>query len=119
MSGKTTHRSWLFRIQDMIDHIGEIQEYLQYDSIHSFQNENYKQKAVERYFEIIGEAARYVPEDIREKYQSIEWNKIIGTRNKIAHDYLGVSSRLLWEIYENKLEPLKQDLIKLLQEENQ
>lgn len=52
--------------------------------------------AVERTFEIMGEAAKRVSAELQEKHQEIPWRSIIGQRNVIAHEYADVDVALLW-----------------------
>lgn len=113
MSGKD---GWLFRIHDMIDAIDELQNNLRDVQERDFYGDSFTQKATERYFEIIGEAARFVPKDIQEKYPGIAWGDIIGMRHKISHDYLEIDAFVLWSSYKNDLEKLKSQLIHLLKE---
>jgi uncharacterized protein with HEPN domain len=115
MSGE---KKWLFRIADMIDAIGELQAHLAAIPQETFMASSLLQKATERYFEIIGEAARFVPKDIQNNYSEIDWYKIIGMRHKISHDYLEVSPEILWSTYQSDLEPLKQKLQHMLEQED-
>jgi uncharacterized protein with HEPN domain len=55
---------------------------------------------------IIGEAAKNVPPDIRFRYPEIEWRKIAGLRDVIAHEYFGLEVETLWDIVRNKITPL-------------
>ncbi|WP_321418568.1 DUF86 domain-containing protein [uncultured Methanomethylovorans sp.] len=54
------------------------------------------QYAVIRALEIIGEAAKNVPEDIRQKYPSIPWKDLAGIRDKLIHAYFGVNLEVVW-----------------------
>ena len=62
--------------------------------------------AVLRNLEIIGEASKHVPEDIQEKFPQIEWRKIAGFRDIVAHEYFGVTDEIVWDIVENKIAKL-------------
>src|SRR5262245_7467379 len=53
--------------------------------------------AVIRAFEIIGEAARQIPEKIREKHPTIPWREISAMRNKLTHEYFGVNTEVVWK----------------------
>ncbi len=66
--------------------------------------------AVVRNFEIIGEAANRLPEDLREKYPEIDWHRIRGFRNRIIHDYFGIDYAIVWKIKETYLPELLQKL---------
>ena len=63
--------------------------------------------AVIRNFEIIGEAANRIPDEIRDKFQLVNWHRIRGFRNRIVHDYMGIDYEIVWEIIEKDLEELK------------
>ena len=63
--------------------------------------------AVIRNFEIISEAANRIPDDIRDKFQLVNWHRIRGFRNRIVHDYMGIDYEIVWEIIEKDLEELK------------
>jgi uncharacterized protein with HEPN domain len=54
--------------------------------------------AVIRNFEIIGEAANRLPADFKNKYNSIDWNRIRGFRNRIVHHYFGIDYEIVWRI---------------------
>ena len=70
--------------------------------------------AVVRNLEIIGEAARSLPEDVKDNASEVEWRKIASLRNILAHEYFGVKVQLIWEITQTKLPPLKVACIKML-----
>ena len=65
--------------------------------------------AVVRNLEIIGEAARHVPEEVQENYSDINWRKMIGLRNIVAHEYFGVDGEIVWDLVSRQIpELLKQ-----------
>jgi uncharacterized protein with HEPN domain len=63
--------------------------------------------AVVRNLEIIGEAAKNLSCEMKTLLPDIEWRKIIGFRNILAHEYFGISKPILWDIIQNKLVPLE------------
>ncbi|OGQ95063.1 MAG: hypothetical protein A2521_00525 [Deltaproteobacteria bacterium RIFOXYD12_FULL_57_12] len=58
-------------------------------------------------FEIIGEAAGHLPEEVRAAAPDIEWRKIVGLRNVLTHEYFGVTLPMIWDIVQNKVVPLE------------
>ena len=72
--------------------------------------------AVVRNLEVIGEAVRNIPADIRERYPEIEWHRIAGLRNILIHEYFGISMKIIWDIVTNKLPILEQQIKKIIKD---
>jgi len=66
--------------------------------------------------EVIGEAAKNIPVDIREKYSDIPWRGMIGLRNIAIHGYFGVDLGIIWEIISRNLPETKSKIINLLKD---
>jgi uncharacterized protein with HEPN domain len=73
--------------------------------------------AVVRNFEIIGEAAKNIPEEIREKYRSVPWKKMVGLRNLISHEYFGIDYEMIWTITKESLPQNRIDIQAILDAE--
>ena len=69
--------------------------------------------AVIRNFEIIGEAANRLPEEIKDQFTTVDWFMLKGFRNRIVHDYMGIDYKIVWNIKDNYL-PLLIDEITLI-----
>lgn len=65
---------------------------------------------VARNLEIIGEAARQLPDDFRRTYPQIPWTQIAGLRNRIVHDYFGLDLEIIWEIIQHDLPELEKQV---------
>lgn len=70
--------------------------------------------AILRNLELIGEAATHVGPDERALAPTIAWREIIGTRNRVAHAYLGISAATVWDILTVEPPPLRVALVELL-----
>ena len=70
--------------------------------------------AVARNLEIIGEAARQMPEEFRSVHTQIPWPQIAGLRNRIVHDYFGLDLEIIWEIIQHDLPELEKQIRILL-----
>ena len=76
--------SYLF---DMVQACRDIKEFVSEVTYEQFEHEKMRKRAIERQLEILGEAANHVSIATQERYENIEWARIIGLRNKLAHDY--------------------------------
>lgn len=66
--------------------------------------------AVVRNLEIIGEAAKHISQDIRKQLLGIEWRKIAGMRDMLAHAYFGIDNDILWDVVQNKVPDLAESV---------
>lgn len=80
-------RPWVERIRDILDAVGEIQEFTSGMTFDIFEVDPKTIKAVELNFIIIGESANNVPEDIRNQHENVPWHLMRGMRNQLVHAY--------------------------------
>ena len=95
---------------DIIESIQKIKNYTTGMSSKEFFDDDKTLDAVIRNFEIIGEAANRMPEEIRDIYVEVNWHRIRGFRNRIVHDYMGIDYEIVWEIIVNDLDDLQEQI---------
>lgn len=93
-------------IQDIIESAQKILDYTNGLTYEEFKSDSMRVDAVIRNFEIIGEAANRLPDEIKEEKPEIDWHKIRGFRNRVAHDYMGINYFIVWQIREEFLPQL-------------
>ncbi|MCM8816838.1 MAG: DUF86 domain-containing protein [Candidatus Omnitrophica bacterium] len=69
-----------------------------------------------RNLEIIGEAVKILPYELKKRYPHIEWKKIAGLRDILIHEYFGINYTILWDIVKNKIPDLKEQIQKIIEE---
>ena len=104
-------------LNDILEAIERIQEYTEHLDIEEFSKTKIKVDAVIRNLEVIGEAATQLPADIKEKHKETPWKDIQDFRIVVAHHYWKVNQDRIWDIIENKLDELKQQIINILDKE--
>ena len=101
-------------LQDIIDCIERIEKYTEGYDRDKFIRDEKTGDAVIRNLEIIGEAARNIPQEVKNISHQIPWKKIIGFRNIVIHEYYFVDLQNVWFIIEKQLPQLKVEIQKLL-----
>jgi uncharacterized protein with HEPN domain len=90
-------RDYKLYLHDIIEACHHIQEFVEDVDFERFLDDDKTSSAVIRKFEVIGEAAKNIPEFITEKYPKIEWKDMAGMRDRLIHGYFGVDLVLVWE----------------------
>lgn len=94
-------------LQDILDSLEKIEQYIQNLSFEQFQQDEKTIDAVIRNLEIMGEAARNIPIEFRDQCSEIPWEKMVSMRNKVLHEYFGVDEEILWKTVTEDLPALK------------
>lgn len=110
-------RDWRLYIGDMCEFSERVLTYTEDLDLDAFLDDSLVYDATLRNIELIGEAATHIPSEVREAHPEIQWRQIIGTRNQVAHAYLGLDDDVLWDIICNDIPNLLPALRTLLESE--
>jgi uncharacterized protein with HEPN domain len=103
-------REWRFYIDDMIGFCRKVLAYTQGLDATTFPASGVSYDATLRNIELIGEAATHIPDAVRAAHPDIAWRKVIATRNRLIHGYLGIDNDVLWSIVESDIPQLLSQL---------
>jgi len=104
------------RVLHVLDAIEEIEFYNLDIDFEKFRKTSIIRFASIKQIEIIGEAANYLSQSVKDGNQDIPWRKIIGLRNILIHEYFGVDAKIVWDIIQVDLPLLKIKIQKVLEE---
>ena len=111
------NRDYNLYIEEMLTSMLRIEEYIGKMGFNEFKMNYLIVDAIIRNFEIIGEASKNVPSEIKDKYSEIPWKKMYGLRNLIAHEYFGIDYEMIWEISINDLPQNAIDIKNIIKKE--
>ena len=107
-------RDWRVQVEDIQKAIVKIRAFSAGLDYAAFSADEKTQDAVIRNLEVIGEAARALPEDLKLQTAEVEWRKIVALRNLLVHEYFGVNLPILWDVINTKLDALQEACRRLL-----
>lgn len=93
-------------LDDILDGVEKIKRYTREMTYEEFVEDQKTVDAVLRNFEVIGEAAKNVPDDIREEYDDVPWSEMAGMRDKLIHGYATVELQIIWTTIQEEVPAL-------------
>ena len=90
-------RLFIDYLQDILDAADKATHFVSGMSIDDFAKDEKTQFAVIRALEIIGEATKKIPQDVKDSFPEIPWREMAGTRDKVIHDYIGINLVVVWK----------------------
>ncbi len=104
-------RDYLRHILVEADYLIDRSADLSYDT---FASDETLRRAFVRSLEIVGEAAKKVPEDFRAQHPVVEWRAMAGMRDRLIHDYFGVDFELVWDVVRRHVPALRAQIAAIL-----
>jgi len=101
-------------LEDILTSVSRIEEYTNDLSFENFNKDQKTIDAVIRNLEIVGEAARNIPEEFSERHGNLPWRETMNMRNKVIHEDFGVDIGILWQTIKEDLSNLKIQIKNLL-----
>ena len=114
---KKGDRSYRMYLDDILISIDRISEYIENYTFIDFKRDYKTVDAVIRNFEIIGEASKNLPDELKEKYSDVPWEEMYLLRNKVSHEYFGVDYEIIWDVATNYLPGNKSQIEEILSKE--
>lgn len=105
--------------EDILTSMNRIAEYIDGYTFNNFKRDSKTIDAVVRNFEIIGEASKNLPKEIKKKYSEVPWVEMYLLRNKVSHEYFGIDYEIIWDIATNYLPDNKSQIEDILNKENE
>lgn len=111
-------RQYKIYLQDILEAAGKICPYTEGMTYQTFCENSLVADAVVRNLQIIGEAAKKIPKEVRQAHSRIEWQKIAGLRDILTHEYFGINFKIIWDVVVNKIPELQRQIRDIVQEQN-
>jgi uncharacterized protein with HEPN domain len=108
-------RNYRVYLEDIFQAIEKIEKFTTGFSLKKFSEDPKTVDAVIRNLEVIGEAAKNVPNYIRNQQSGVDWKKICGLRDVLIHDYFGVDVEIVWDVAKHHVPVFKKQIQKLLE----
>ncbi len=106
-------RDYSLYLKDILAAIDAIDRFTTGMSLETFQSDDKTVSAVIRKLEVIGEAAKQIPDDMRRNWPGVPWREMAGMRDKLIHFYFGVDHQLVWRTIKERLPQIRPEIQKM------
>lgn len=108
-------RNYVMYLDDILLAMSRIAEYIDGLDFVKFKQDYKTVDAVIRNFEIIGEASKNIPDEIKESNNEVPWGEMYYLRNKVSHEYFGVDYEIIWDVATNYLPDNRLQIEKIIE----
>ncbi|CAO5042642.1 DUF86 domain-containing protein [Microcystis aeruginosa] len=110
-----TQREFRDFLQDILEAICQLEKMTQALSFEEFSTKIEIFLSAVKLIEIIGEAVKNIPDEVRVNYPNIPWKNIAGMRDKLVHEYWAIDEKVVWKVIQNNLPQLKRIIISIIE----
>lgn len=100
-------RGFAHRLADIVEAVERIRQIVGDVALEDFETDWERQWLVERGVEIVSEASRHLPADLKARHPQIPWRKVAGIGNVLRHDYQSVAAPVMWKLAREDLDALE------------
>lgn len=104
-------------LEDILSGMGKIAEYIEGYDFDKFRKDYKTVDAVIRNFEVIGEASKNLPMEIKQEHPDVPWKEMYALRNRVSHEYFGIDYEILWDVATNYLPENRRQIERILRTE--
>lgn len=110
-----TQREFRDFLQDILEAICQLEKMTQALSFAEFSTKIEIFLSAVKLIEIIGEAVKNIPDEVRVNYPNVPWKNIAGMRDKLVHEYWAIDEKVVWKVIQNNLPQLKRIIISIIE----